>query len=590
MPGFSISQSNPGSNAIIAGAVLAAIAASISAKAARVVTLIIGNWNRFSPALVLGVFVALPSAFLLCFSVPAWAENEAATSGHHLFVDKDGKLWGWGDNASGQLGMGALSATNLPLPVSMAAPILSAVAGRRHSVAVDKLGTVWVWGDNSAGQLGTGNFKSSAKPLRLELPPMLAVSAGVWHTAALDKTGHVWAWGGNTLGQLGDGKSGKFSVSATPQKINGLENIIAIRSGNYHVLVLRGDGTVWAWGGNQEGQLGNGKQVPHDRPSQVAGLEKIHLIGVGGNASQAVGTDGKAWAWGKVPGENEGWLTPRQFANTLPDKVAAAFSISGRVIANGHPVAGAAVLVGAEICGQTDSHGSYRCLLPAGFEGELQARKEDFIFAAAKISPISKALTGQNIRGSANAVKPRQKLISEPEENRVAERANPISLPLVNSFSVSTPPVNSLPASNPPASTSPASLPHMDSSERIREKETIRSVVTAVPEPRATVVEDMPAPKKSEQQAVNMRISGTIHLSGTNTKDQPVTGVEIAGNGAQCSQTDGRGEYSCSVPAGWSGRIVVAKRNYRFSPTAISFRDIRDDRSYQDFTAVYDPN
>ena len=87
-----------------------------------------------------------------------------------------------------------------------------------------------------------------------------------------------------------------------------------------------------------------------------------------------------------------------------------------------------------------------------------------------------------------------------------------------------------------------------------------------------------------------MHISGFVHLSGMTLKDQAVSGVEIAGTGAECAKTDARGEYFCSVPLGWSGRLSAIKRSYMFSPNTLSFRDVREDRSYQDFAASYGMN
>jgi hypothetical protein len=111
--------------------------------------------------------------------------------------------------------------------------------------------------------------------------------------------------------------------------------------------------------------------------------------------------------------------------------------------------------------------------------------------------------------------------------------------------------------------------------------------VVAAPEFRSKATENAAVPVKEEPQAATLHIAGTVHLGA---KGQPVSSVEIAGKGAQCGKTDARGEYLCSVPSGWSGHLVAAKRNYKFSPNSISFRDVREDRPYQDFTAVYEPD
>jgi len=506
-------------------------------------------------------FTLLLSALLLVFPSLVRAGDLLPAPVHHLFLDPEGKLWGWGDNSFGQLGREGAS-TRLPVPIDFAVPVISAAAGKRHSVAVDNAGSVWVWGDNSAGQLGTGDFKNLSHPSRLDLTSVVAVAAGAWHTVALDMSGHVWSWGGNTLGQLGSGQSGKFSVSVTPRKIEGLDAVVAIRSGDFHILALRADGTVWSWGGNQQGQLGAGDKTTHERPAQIAALTKVRLIRGAGNASGAEATDGTAWVWGRQVGTTDEWLTPRPLKSPLSHESEAAFRMSGRVNAGGLPVDGAVVTIDNEVCGTTDRHGAYQCWLPAGFEGVLQAQKEGFDFVKAKISPISEKLTGQNIRANAKAIKLRPELALKPK---------------INTASVA-------PVSHPAVSHNPI--------EMVREKEPINlpSIAKreiAAPEVVAQPAIEVPALKKEESPVVTVKLGGTIRLG---VKGQPVSGVEIEAKGAECSKTDIRGEYVCAVPAGWSGRVGVLKHNYRFSPSSITYRDVRGDRADQDFTAIFEPD
>lgn len=572
---------------------------------------------------------------LLCFPALVWAEKDVPGSGHHLFVDQEGKLWAWGSNSFGQLGVEAPSTTIFPLPVAIATPMMSAATGRRHSVAVDSLGLVWVWGDNSVGQLGTRSFGGSTSPLRLGLTGVVTVAAGAWHTAALDKTGHVWAWGGNTLAQLGDGKRGNFSLSIVPQQVEGMDNVIAIRSGDHHVLALRADGTVWGWGDNRQGQLGGGKRDIHDRPGQIAGLEKIRLIGANGNASQAEGTDGSVWAWGWHSSVNEGWLTPHLLENKLPDEAAVAISkLSGRVAAGGHPVVGATVSIDARACGHTDDRGHYRCMLPAGFEGVLQAHKEGFVFAARKIGPIPAPSIVREMQGRAAVIRISGKVLGKNRlpapglalgggevkcgktdanglfacdvpygwSGRLVGRGRDDSV-------LATMALNKVVRSqrglvlelkaNQMAGVK-SENPHAKGTSELSgakiSPEVVRSAIaTSAPKPQTdTVAEVLPLPGKYVQPAANVRIGGSVNLSGVSmpglTEHQSVSDAAIVGDGAQCGKTDVRGEYFCSVPAGWTGRLAAVKRGYRFSPNAISFRDVREDRLHQDFLAVYEPD
>jgi len=136
-------------------------------------------------------------------------------------------------------------------------------AGDGHIVALSGDGTVWAWGYNMYGQLGDGTGGTqewgdySNTPVRVQnLTNVIAVSAGRNNSAALRSDGTVWTWGCNMSGQLGIGT--RFDLSTVPVQVHGLTNVIAIAAGNFHMLALRNDGTVWAWGANYDGALGDG--------------------------------------------------------------------------------------------------------------------------------------------------------------------------------------------------------------------------------------------------------------------------------------------------------------------------------------------
>jgi hypothetical protein len=97
-------------------------------------------------------------------------------------------------------------------------------------------------------------------------PPIVAIDAGYYHSLALDKDGMVWAWGDNEDGQLGDGTT---TDRWTPIKVRDIRSIKAISAGCGHSLALDKDGMVWAWGENYRGQLGDGTTIRHFVPIQV---------------------------------------------------------------------------------------------------------------------------------------------------------------------------------------------------------------------------------------------------------------------------------------------------------------------------------
>ena len=115
------------------------------------------------------------------------------------------------------------------------------------------------------------------------------------HSIALKSYGTVWAWGYNYYGQLGDGTN---KDRDTPVQVSGLSGVIAIAGGDGHTIALKSDGTVWAWGSNDSGQLGDGTTTNRNTPVQVSDLSGVTAIPCGGNHSIALKSDGTVWAWG----------------------------------------------------------------------------------------------------------------------------------------------------------------------------------------------------------------------------------------------------------------------------------------------------
>jgi len=123
----------------------------------------------------------------------------------------------------------------------------------------------------------------------------IAISAGVDYSAAVRNDGTVWTWGQNLSGQLGDGTRNSIN---TPAQVNGMANAIGVAAGNGFTLANLSDGTVWAWGSNTHGQLGDGTTVDRFTPVQVSGLTGVTVVGVGNFHSAALKSDGTVWTWG----------------------------------------------------------------------------------------------------------------------------------------------------------------------------------------------------------------------------------------------------------------------------------------------------
>ena len=176
---------------------------------------------------------------------------------------------------------------------------VSKIAAANQTVFLKLDGTVWSWGNNDNGQLGNGvttGVNPNATPFMIaNLSGVTAIATGHDHTLALKSDGTVWAWGNNTMGQLGDGST---TASALPLQVPGLSGITAISAGYKYSLARKDDTTVWAWGYNNFGQLGNNTTTNSPLPVQVATLTNVAAISAGYDHSVAMGSDGIVRAWG----------------------------------------------------------------------------------------------------------------------------------------------------------------------------------------------------------------------------------------------------------------------------------------------------
>ncbi|WP_253900279.1 RCC1 domain-containing protein, partial [Corallococcus carmarthensis] len=171
-------------------------------------------------------------------------------------------------------------------------------AGGAHSLVVRQDGTADAWGHNGYGQLGDGTNMDQFLPVPVQvqgLTGVTALSATAYHTLALKQDGTVWAWGYNDSGQLGDTDD---VVRVTPAPVAGLMGVTALASGTYHSLALKQDGTVWAWGMNNLGQLGDGTTVSRTERMPVPGLTGVTALAASTYHSLALKRDGTVWTWG----------------------------------------------------------------------------------------------------------------------------------------------------------------------------------------------------------------------------------------------------------------------------------------------------
>ena len=220
-----------------------------------------------------------------------------------LAVRDDGTVWTWGRTVSGPTD-GPIAH---PFPVQVPAldRVVAVAGGGRQALALKADGTVWAWGYNSNGQAGDGkglpgdgHARITAAPVEVSgLSGIIAIAGGGAHNLAVKADGTVWTWGFNQYGQLGNGTN---ADSYAPVQVPGLVNAIAAAGGEHYSLALKSDGTVWAWGHNHEGELGNGTNTDSNLPVWVTGLNGVVAIAPtsGAKHSLALKSDGTVWAWG----------------------------------------------------------------------------------------------------------------------------------------------------------------------------------------------------------------------------------------------------------------------------------------------------
>jgi alpha-tubulin suppressor-like RCC1 family protein len=225
----------------------------------------------------------------------------AAGAQHSLALASDKTVWAWGANTYGQLGTGNNDASKVPVKIPSLTNVIAIAANSNYSLALKNDGTVWAWGRNDYGQLGispkSDNNNTPVQVGGAGFTGVTAIAAGWTHGVAL-KGGTVWTWGYNGYGQLGTGNSSE-SLSPIPITATGISEIAA---GFYHSIALSG-GAVSVWGSNHDDHLGDGylgvSPAPYCyTPTNIAGLNNVSAIAGGFAYSIVLKSDGTVYAWG----------------------------------------------------------------------------------------------------------------------------------------------------------------------------------------------------------------------------------------------------------------------------------------------------
>jgi alpha-tubulin suppressor-like RCC1 family protein len=308
------------------------------------------SWRgRQGPPAVLQRLALLTAVTACCVGVTAPTAGAAGANPYGPYYPRHrGGVVAWGGNGAGELGIGTTSGPQVcwygpcsavPVGVSKLTGVHAVASGGTHGLALIRNGHVWAWGSNEYGELGDNSVQASAVPVKVCAPApqttqpagkcehrlleATAISAQYYDSLALLRDGTVVAWGNNERGQLGDGSTADSDVPVTVCAVgetaapctHPLSGVVAISAGYGFALALLNDGTVVAWGDNQNGELGDGGTTDSSVPVPVGGLTNVKAIAAGGVFGFALLDDGTVRDWGAL-GEN--YFGPVQSLTPVP--------------------------------------------------------------------------------------------------------------------------------------------------------------------------------------------------------------------------------------------------------------------------------
>ncbi|QDG53319.1 hypothetical protein FIV42_22000 [Persicimonas caeni] len=236
-----------------------------------------------------------------------------AAGGAHSGAVIDGEVYAWGRNNRGQVGLGFTSSLGDTDPdhpvvahlVDVPGDVVSIAFTQNSSFALNAAGEVYAWGDNAEGQLCVGDATDEVldethrhAPEKVTLTePVVAIARGYDHTLFLTAQGTVFACGENDDGQLGNGNT---DSADGPIEITSLSDVIGLAAGSSASYALTATGDVYAWGDNGDGNLGMGTsdRDPHPQPAQITGLTNVIEIAAGKDHALALTQTGELWGWG----------------------------------------------------------------------------------------------------------------------------------------------------------------------------------------------------------------------------------------------------------------------------------------------------
>ena len=291
----------------------------------------------------------------------AQAFSAITVGDNHACALASGTAYCWGLNTRGQLGVGAAAPACLmygtpyqcsavPLAVAATFSARQISAGATGTCAITSANSAYCWGDNSSGQLGIGGASSSTSPVAVTGVTALSfISLGRAHACAVAPGGSAWCWGSNTFGQIG--ASTRETCADVYGRIAGCSSVplavvrggltfSSIASGGDHTCALTSAGAAYCWGANASGELGNGSQANTDVPTAVAGGMRFTSLTAGDRFTCGIASGGNAWCWG-VNIDSPYAVNPADRYSATPTLVAGGISFES-ISAGGMNVCGVA--------------------------------------------------------------------------------------------------------------------------------------------------------------------------------------------------------------------------------------------------------
>jgi alpha-tubulin suppressor-like RCC1 family protein len=213
----------------------------------------------------------------------------------------EGQGWCFGANVDGALGSGDVQTHLSPARLATPAGFDEITAGENHTCGLEHgTAAIWCWGYNASGQLGLGDVTARAVPTRLPMPARaIAVAAGYNHTCAIAADRSLWCWGDNTEGQLGRSDAQGAPNALSPARVGANADWLGVSGGQGHTCAIEAPGSMWCWGRNTRSETGADPSTIQLRtPTRTGAFVDWKSLDVGQDASCAIRSDGSLWCWG----------------------------------------------------------------------------------------------------------------------------------------------------------------------------------------------------------------------------------------------------------------------------------------------------